>query len=146
MLSPIELSDIRTRLRQPRARLGCGAAIIADDRLLLVKRRRDPEADHWGLPGGKVERNETIDSAVLREIAEEIGVELTLERLLCVTEFSNNASGDLWIAPVFLAAIRAGTPRILELDALAEMAWFACSKLPAPLTQATVQAVAALRR
>lgn len=31
-------------------RVGCGAAIVKDDQLLLVQRRRDPEAGCWGLP------------------------------------------------------------------------------------------------
>ncbi len=36
-------------------RLGCGAAIIQDGEVLLIQRRCEPEAGHWGLPGGKVD-------------------------------------------------------------------------------------------
>jgi hypothetical protein len=36
-------------------RVGCGAAILRDNELLLVKRKRPPETNHWGLPDGKVD-------------------------------------------------------------------------------------------
>jgi ADP-ribose pyrophosphatase YjhB (NUDIX family) len=35
-------------------RVGCGAAILRDSKLLLVKHKRPPETNHLGLPGGKV--------------------------------------------------------------------------------------------
>jgi 8-oxo-dGTP diphosphatase len=142
-LAATELLQIETSMRQPRARLGCGAAIVAKDRLLLVKRRKNPEADCWGLPGGKVELGERIEAAVRREIQEELGVDVGLQRLICVTEFFDLITGDLWIAPVFLATVQIGVPQIAEPDALAELAWFNRCKLPAPLTAATVQAVKA---
>lgn len=49
-------------------RLGCGAAIVIDGRILLVRRLRDPEAGRWGLPGGKVDLYETVAAAIEREI------------------------------------------------------------------------------
>ncbi len=39
--------------------------------LLLVRRARDPGKGLWGLPGGFVDRNESIEAALLREIEEE---------------------------------------------------------------------------
>jgi ADP-ribose pyrophosphatase YjhB (NUDIX family) len=55
-------------------RVGCGAAILRDSKLLLVKRKRPPETNHWGLPGGKVDWLEPVAAAVAREIAEELGL------------------------------------------------------------------------
>jgi ADP-ribose pyrophosphatase YjhB (NUDIX family) len=54
--------DPGLQMRAPR--LGCGAAILRAGRLLLVQRRRPPEAGHWGLPGGKVDWLETVPAAV----------------------------------------------------------------------------------
>ncbi|GBQ23990.1 ADP-ribose pyrophosphatase [Gluconacetobacter sacchari DSM 12717] len=125
-------------------RVGCGAAILHADRLLLVLRRRNPEADHWGLPGGKLDPYETVADATIREIAEELGIAITLTRLLCVVDQIDRARSTHWVAPVFLAAIRDGAPAIQEPDALADWGWFPLTALPAPLTEATRQALAAL--
>ncbi|MBV8664337.1 MAG: NUDIX domain-containing protein, partial [Hyphomicrobiales bacterium] len=59
--------------------VGCGAAIVRECRLLLVKRRKPPEAGCWNLPGGKVDFLERVEDAVRREILEEIGVEIALD-------------------------------------------------------------------
>lgn len=49
-----------------------GGLIVNDDNdLLLVRRARDPGKDQWGLPGGFVDRDETIETALAREILEE---------------------------------------------------------------------------
>jgi NADH pyrophosphatase NudC (nudix superfamily) len=49
-----------------------GALISNDDhQLLLVRRARDPGKGRWGLPGGFVDREETIEQAIAREVLEE---------------------------------------------------------------------------
>jgi 8-oxo-dGTP diphosphatase len=51
-----------------------GAAIVHRGRLLAARRTTPPEAaGRWELPGGKVEPGETARSALVREIAEELG-------------------------------------------------------------------------
>jgi len=52
-----------------------GAVAVDDDELLLIRRSRPPGAGYWSLPGGRVEVGETIAEAVVRELAEETGVE-----------------------------------------------------------------------
>lgn len=52
-----------------------GAIIVEDDDLLLVRRAHPPAAGSWSLPGGRVERGETLAEAVVREVAEETGLE-----------------------------------------------------------------------
>jgi ADP-ribose pyrophosphatase YjhB (NUDIX family) len=42
--------------------------------VVLVKRRFEPLAGEWSLPGGKVESGETLEAATAREIAEETGL------------------------------------------------------------------------
>lgn len=125
-------------------RVGCGAAILRDGRLLLVQRRRMPEAGHWGLPGGKVDPYETVPDAVAREILEELGLRIVADRLLCVIDQIDRDKGEHWIAPVYRVDHFEGEPAIREPEALAALGWFALNELPKPLTVATVQAVAAL--
>lgn len=130
----------------PRPRLGCGAAIVRDGRILLVKRLRPPEALHWGLPGGKVDWLEAMADAVAREVFEELAIRLSGLRLLCVADQIDRATPEHWVAPIYTAAGLDGEPRLVEPDKHAALGWFALDRLPAPLTVATVAAVAALRQ
>lgn len=52
-----------------------GAVVVRDDRLLLIRRARAPGRGLWSLPGGRVERGETLAEAVVRELHEETGID-----------------------------------------------------------------------
>ena len=125
-------------------RVGCGAAILRNGRLLLVQRRRPPEAGHWGLPGGKVDWLEPAQTAVAREIAEELGLVVDPQRLLCVVDQIDEQTDEHWVSPVYLVEDASGDPRVMEPHALAAWGWFSLDQLPSPLTRATEVAVAHL--
>jgi ADP-ribose pyrophosphatase YjhB (NUDIX family) len=127
-------------------RVGCGAVIFEDGRILLVRRRRAPEAGHWGLPGGKVDPFESVAEATTREIREELGIIIEPVDLLCVVDQIDRAEGQHWVAPVFRIDQYEGTPVIMEPGALSDLGWFDLDDLPTALTEATKQAVAAMKR
>ncbi len=60
-------------------RIVVAGALISDGALLVAQRARPPElAGLWELPGGKVSPGETDAAALTRELAEELGVEVTV--------------------------------------------------------------------
>ena len=123
--------------------VGCGAAILRDGLLLLVERRKSPEAGHWNLPGGKVDFLEPVEAAVMREIREEIGVEIALHGLLGVTEMIG-IDGQHWVSPIYRATIAGGAPVNGEPDKIAAIGWFPLDQPPAPLAQGAKDAIKAL--
>ncbi len=122
-------------LHQPR--VGCGAVIQrADGAVLLVKRGRQPEQGHWGLPGGKVDWMEKVEDTVVREVREETGLHVAVVRLLCVVDHFEPALGQHWVAPVYLARTLDDTEAAsLEPEAILALDWFTADALPAPLTR-----------
>ncbi|HEY2549335.1 MAG TPA: NUDIX domain-containing protein [Streptosporangiaceae bacterium] len=69
-------------------RIPCAGAVIRDaaGRLLLIRRRNEPGAGLWSLPGGRIEPGETAEQAVVREVREETGLEVSPGRLLGVVQ------------------------------------------------------------
>ena len=91
--------------------MGVGAFITdAAGRLLLIKRRREPEAGCWGLAGGKVEFGETLAEACAREILEELGVVIAVGEMICVIDQIDLAAGTHGVGP----AIGRGSPRATD--------------------------------
>lgn len=58
--------------------VGVGAVIVADGKVVLVKRRFEPLAGQWSLPGGTLEVGETLEAGVAREMLEETGLEVDI--------------------------------------------------------------------
>jgi 8-oxo-dGTP diphosphatase len=65
-----------------RPEVAVGAVVVRDDRLLVVRRGHGPGAGEWSVPGGRVEGGETLHEAVVREVWEETGLEVVVERFL----------------------------------------------------------------
>ena len=66
------------------------ALVDADGRVLLAKRPRGrPLAGLWEFPGGKVEKGERPEEALIRELREELGIEVS-ERCLSPFTFASH--------------------------------------------------------
>jgi ADP-ribose pyrophosphatase YjhB (NUDIX family) len=58
--------------------VGVGAVVVEGGKVLLVKRKYEPLAGQWSIPGGGVEVGETLTDCVAREIREETGLDITV--------------------------------------------------------------------
>jgi ADP-ribose pyrophosphatase YjhB (NUDIX family) len=130
--------------RAPKVGVG---AVVKDEhgRILLVLRKRAPEAGYWSLPGGKVDYMETIENAVIREIKEELDVEIGLDQLLCVTNHIIPSEDTHYVAPTFLAHIIAGDVQNKEPHALGDVRWFPINDMPDKITMTTAYALKHLK-
>ncbi|RLI93992.1 MAG: hypothetical protein DRO90_02530 [Candidatus Altiarchaeales archaeon] len=65
-------------------RLTVDAVILKNNSIILVKRKNPPFEDMWALPGGFVEYGETVENAILREVKEETGLDVKIDRIVGV--------------------------------------------------------------
>jgi mutator protein MutT len=74
------------RLYPKQPLVGVGAIIIKDGKILLEKRKSEPGRGKWSIPGGLVELGESISQTVVREVAEETGLEVYALELIDVVD------------------------------------------------------------
>lgn len=117
----------------PRPALAADLAAVAgpsgDERVLLIRRGNEPFVGRWALPGGFVDREERLESAARRELAEETGLEAgTLEFVGFYDKPGRDPRGWV-ISCVFMSRLEA--PRPVEgADDAAEARWFVLDGLP----------------
>ncbi|MEO1536926.1 MAG: NUDIX domain-containing protein [Pseudomonadota bacterium] len=63
-------------------RLAALAVVLREDKLLLVRRKNEPNAGHWGFPGGHVDFGESVGSAACHELFEETTINAEPGRFL----------------------------------------------------------------
>jgi len=66
-------------------RIRVSAVVIQENKLLLVNHQKD-NLSYWLLPGGGVEHSETLHEALIREIREEVSLDIEPQDLLFVCE------------------------------------------------------------
>ncbi|MGH3876518.1 MAG: NUDIX hydrolase [Actinophytocola sp.] len=105
------------------------AGIVVDDqdRVLLIQRR---DNGNWEPPGGVLELGETFEEGVKREVLEETGVLVEVDRLTGV--YKNMRRGV--VALVFRCSQVAGSPR--ETAEAASVAWVVPSAATALMSEA----------
>ena len=124
-------------MKRPEA--GCGAAILDDQgRLLLIRRLKEPEAGAWGLPGGKIDFGERAEDTARREIEEELGIQIEITGLACISEIMDGGDGHHWVSPIYAARLVAGSPHVMEPEKHGGWGWFALDAMPEQLTTPTI--------
>ncbi|RLE80987.1 MAG: hypothetical protein DRJ52_05140 [Thermoprotei archaeon] len=75
-----------TRIYPKYAITAVGAVVLNDNKILLVKRGKEPGKSLWSIPGGAVNAGEKLKEAVLRELREETGLTGEVSDLIHVEE------------------------------------------------------------
>ena len=109
----------------PRPRLRVCCAVIERGGKLLAARRPQGRqlAGKWEFPGGKVERSETDEQCLVREVFEELGVRVEIVRKL---EEQPIEGSYICLVP-FLCRLTLGEPQPLVHEALQ---WVSAAELP----------------
>jgi len=116
----------------PRPNIASAVAILHDDHVLMVRRKHEPFAGQWTLPSGFMELGEDPEETAVREVGEELGVEVMLTGLVDVVVERGDPRG-LCLLVVYTGDIGDGEPvagddasevSLFPLDALPEeIAW-----------------------
>ncbi|MFK0016973.1 NUDIX hydrolase [Streptomyces sp. NPDC091027] len=103
-----------------------GAVLREDGRLLAIQRR---DNGAWVLPGGVLELAEDPQAGVYREVLEETGIEVSVDRLTGVYKHSTRGV----VALVFLCRPSGGTERLSEESKA--VAWFTPEEVSARMPE-----------
>jgi 8-oxo-dGTP diphosphatase len=103
------------------------ALIDPDNRVLIAKRPEGkPMAGLWEFPGGKVEPGETPESAIIRELQEELAVRVT-EACLAPFTFASHDYGEFHLLlPLFVCRRWEGWPQPREAQ---QIKWVKANRL-----------------
>lgn len=104
--------------------VGVGAVVFDAECVLLVRRSNAPLAGEWSLPGGAVELGETLEEAVVREVAEETRLRvLPLQVVKVFDHIDRDGEGKIrfhYVLVDFLCRIDAEDGSRVEHEQLAE--------------------------
>ena len=123
----------RSAAGRPLLLVAAVALVDVDGRVLVAQRPAGKSmAGLWEFPGGKVHAGETPEAAVVRELGEELGVDIT-ESCLAPLTFASHAYDDFHLLmPLFVCRVWRGTPTPLEGQALAWKRPVSLATLPMP--------------
>lgn len=106
-----------------------GALIVDDNQnVLLTQRAKEPYKGHWDIPGGFLELGEHPIEGIIREIQEELGIQINIERFLghFIGEYSEK---DEFVLSIFYL-VTADVTKAKPQDDISAYKWFSIDKLP----------------
>lgn len=100
----------------------CALLLNTQGQVLLGKRKNSYKAGYFGLPGGRVERNEPMLSAIAREVQEETGLQPSNLKFVGVVR-ENQGAYD-FIHFVYMGEVAEATPQLCEPEKCEGWQWF----------------------
>ena len=126
-------------------RVGVGAIVLHEGRVLLVKRGHAPGLGLWSVPGGLVDVGETTVDAARREVDEETGLTVRIAGLVGVLDrVTRDAEGRVryhWVLIDYLA-IPESTETLTAGSDAAEVRWVTIDEVERlPITEGLVDMI-----
>lgn len=119
-------------MRYNSPRLTVDGVIIREGKILLIRRVNNPFKNKWALPGGYVEYGEKVEDAAIREVLEETGLKVEIDKLFGVYSDPDRDPRGHTVTIVFIMNILNGIlksgddasdARFFELEKLPELAF-----------------------
>jgi len=108
--------------------LAAGAVVWRGDDVLLIRRGKEPRKGEWSIPGGRLERGETLKQAAAREVLEETACRVEVLELCDVVELLEGERHLVlvdftarWLAGEPVAGDDALEARFVPVDAALEL-------------------------
>ncbi len=93
------------------------AAIIKNNKILLLKRKNRPYKGYWGMPGGKLHLEESIEECTVREVKEETGLDCAFSHIAAIVHERVKESDTYTHAfLLFFVVVKTKTDKIKESD------------------------------
>jgi 8-oxo-dGTP diphosphatase len=120
---PAWLQNILSRMIRPLFQVFVAAVIFDEDKNIFLVKSTYQRFNPWGLPGGGLEYGEHPEEAVIREVWEETGLSIGIEKLLLVNSWLPDRVGLY-----YLCSITGGT--FGPSDEVSDFDYFSLSNLP----------------
>lgn len=104
-----------------------GCVIFDKSQKMHLLHRNKNGMVQWELPGGKVEEGESAENAAIRELKEELGIDVKILKELGGASFIENEKEFEYVW--FLATIESGNPHICEPETFDDLGSFTVSEL-----------------
>ncbi len=98
-------------------------------KILLIKRKHEPFKNHWALPGGFLDMDETLEQAADRELKEETGLIATSRRQIGAFSALDRDPRERVITIAFRMTVANDAVPVAADDA-SDARWFAINELP----------------
>jgi ADP-ribose pyrophosphatase YjhB (NUDIX family) len=114
--------------------------VITDaGRILLIRRGHEPEAGRWSLPGGRIEPGESDQQALVREVREETGLQVSPGPLIGAVD-RPQPSGAVLVIRDYAAAVTGGA--LAAGDDAVDARWFTAAQFASlPVTSGLAEAL-----
>lgn len=121
---------------RPTIAIGVGLVVVNERGQILLARRtvRGNGHETYALMGGGMEKGESFEQTVLRELVEECGDHVKIKnlRFLCLMNHLSEGDGQ-WVGAGFMAELAEGEPKLMEPHKNEAWAWYDPDNLPDPV-------------